>query len=164
MSCKGWDLIARRSPSPSRQLSGGQQNRLLLAKLLLSAPDVLLLDEPSNHLDIEGTTWLEEFLVNSRQSVILVSHDRYFLDRVTDHTFELFRGTIDAYRGNFSAYRRQKAERLELQRRTYENQQTEIAQAGRFCAPPSPRSKTRSGRRSSQEAGTNRTCAAASRN
>ncbi len=104
----GFDASTFRQPL--EQLSGGQQNRLLLAKLLLSAPDVLLLDEPSNHLDIEGTQWLEEFLVQSRQTLILVSHDRYFLDRVTDQTFELFRGTVDVYRGNFSAYRRQKSD------------------------------------------------------
>jgi ATP-binding cassette subfamily F protein 3 len=117
---------------PVEQLSGGQQNRLMLAKLLLSAPDVLLLDEPSNHLDIDGTTWLEEFLINSPQAVLVVSHDRYFLDRVTDHTLELFHGTVDTYRGNYSAYCRQKAERLEVQRRTYENQQAEIAKLEDF--------------------------------
>ncbi len=126
----GFDSLSYRQPV--RQLSGGQQNRLLLAKLLLSAPSVLILDEPSNHLDIEGTTWLEEFLVNSRQTLILVSHDRYFLDRVTDVTFELFHGTVDTYRGNYSAYRKQQAERVELQRRTYENQQAEIAKLEDF--------------------------------
>ena len=86
---------------PVVQLSGGQQNRLMLAKLLLSAPDVMLLDEPSNHLDIDATTWLEEYLVTSRQTLIVVSHDRYFLDRVTDRTLELFNGTVVGYRGNF---------------------------------------------------------------
>jgi ATP-binding cassette subfamily F protein 3 len=117
---------------PVEQLSGGQRNRLLLAQLLLAAPDVLLLDEPSNHLDIEGTTWLEDYLIGSSQAVLVVSHDRYFLDRVTDYTLELFHGTVDLYRGNYSAYRRQKAERLEVQRRTYENQQAEIAKLQDF--------------------------------
>ncbi len=117
---------------PVEQLSGGQQNRLLLAKLLLAEPDLLLLDEPSNHLDIEATEWLEEFLIASRQALIVVSHDRYFLDRVTNRTWELFHGTIDAYVGNFSAYWRQKAERLEVQRRTWERQQEEIAKLEDF--------------------------------
>jgi ATP-binding cassette, subfamily F, member 3 len=114
------------------QLSGGQQNRLLLAKLLLAEPDVMLLDEPSNHLDIEATEWLEEFLRNTDQAMIIVSHDRYFLDQVTSRTLELFDGTVESYNGNFSAYWRQKAARLEVQRRTYEKQQEEIAKAEEF--------------------------------
>lgn len=117
---------------PVEQLSGGQQNRLLLAKLLLEEPDLMLLDEPSNHLDIEATEWLESFLVESQQALLIVSHDRYFLDKVTDRTLELFRGTIDSYAGNFSAYRRQKEERLEVQRRTYQRQQEEIAKLEDF--------------------------------
>jgi ATP-binding cassette subfamily F protein 3 len=123
------------SPSfrqPVSQLSGGQQNRLLLARLLLEQPDVLLLDEPSNHLDLEATQWLEDFLMASQQTLILVSHDRYFLDRVTTRTLELFRGTVDSYSGNYSAYQRQKAERLEVQRRTYQRQQEEIAKMEDF--------------------------------
>lgn len=114
------------------QLSGGQQNRLLLAKLLLAEPDLLLLDEPSNHLDIEATEWLESYLIESNQALILVSHDRYFLDKVTDRTLELFRGTVDSYTGNYTAYQRQKAERLEVQRRTFDKQQTEIAKLEDF--------------------------------
>ncbi len=117
---------------PVAQLSGGQQNRLLLAKLLLAAPDLMLLDEPSNHLDIDATEWLEDFLRQSSQALLLVSHDRYFLDRVTTRTLELFHGTIDSYSGNYSAYIRQKQERLEVQRRTYEKQQTEIAKMQDF--------------------------------
>jgi ATP-binding cassette subfamily F protein 3 len=113
-------------------LSGGQQNRLMLAKLLLSAPEIMLLDEPSNHLDIEATAWLEDYLVASQQTLIVVSHDRFFLDKVTNRTLELFRGTVVSYRGNFTAYWRQKAERLELERRTYENQQAEIARLKDF--------------------------------
>ncbi|MGE3780899.1 MAG: ABC-F family ATP-binding cassette domain-containing protein, partial [Pirellulaceae bacterium] len=111
---------------PVEQLSGGQQNRLLLAKLLLAEPDLMLMDEPSNHLDIDATEWLEEFLAASRCAVLVVSHDRYLLDKVTHRTLELFRGTVDSYVGNFSAYVRQKAERLEVQRRTYEKQRAEI--------------------------------------
>jgi len=114
------------------QLSGGQQNRLLLAKLLLAEPDLLLLDEPSNHLDIDATEWLEGYLIESNQALILVSHDRYFLDKVADRTLELFGGTVDSYAGNYTAYQRQKAERLEVQQRTFDKQQTEIAKMEDF--------------------------------
>jgi ATP-binding cassette subfamily F protein 3 len=117
---------------PVEELSGGQQNRLLLARLLLSEPDVMLLDEPSNHLDIEATAWLEDFLLENSQAMIIVSHDRYFLDRVATRTLELVHGTIDSYPGNFSAYWRQKAERLEVQRRTFEKQRDEIAKTEDF--------------------------------
>lgn len=117
---------------PVTLLSGGQQNRLMLAKLLLQDADVLLLDEPSNHLDLEATQWLEDYLVATRQTLIVVSHDRYFLDKVTTRTLELVQGTIDSYSGNFTAYLRQKAERLEVQRRTYDRQQAEIAKMEDF--------------------------------
>ncbi len=112
---------------PLETLSGGQINRLMLAKLLLARPDIMLLDEPSNHLDIGATEWLENFLAESEQAMIVVSHDRYFLDRVTNRTLELFHATVEMYPGNFSAYWRQKAERLEVQRRTYDRQQEDIA-------------------------------------
>ncbi len=113
-------------------LSGGEQNRLMLAKLLLAEPDLMLLDEPSNHLDLAATAWLEDFLAASSAAMVLVSHDRFFLDRVANRTLELFRGTVESYPGNFSAYRRQKAERLLVQKRTFEKQQTEIAKAEEF--------------------------------
>ena len=119
-------------PQPVESLSGGEQNRLMLAKLLLADPDLMLLDEPSNHLDIEATEWLETFLTSSRAAMLLVSHDRYFLDKVTTHTVELFRGTVDSYVGNFAAYWQQKAERLLVQKRTYEKQREEIAKAEDF--------------------------------
>ena len=117
---------------PIETLSGGQHNRLLLARLLLSEPDLMLLDEPSNHLDIEATQWLERFLADSPQAMIIVSHDRYFLDKVTNRTVELFHGTVDCYTGNFSAYWQQKAQRLEVQARTYERQQELIAKTEDF--------------------------------
>ncbi len=119
-------------PQRIGSLSGGQQNRLLLAKLLLEAPDIMLLDEPSNHLDIEATEWLENYLVESNQTLMIVSHDRYLLDRVATRTLELLRGELESFPGNYSAYRRQKAERLEVQRRTYEKQQIEIAKMEDF--------------------------------
>ena len=117
---------------PVELLSGGQQNRLLLAKLLLAGADLMLLDEPSNHLDIEATEWLENFLSESRQAMLIVSHDRYFLDKVTNRTLELFDGTVDSYPGNFSAYWRQKEERLEVAARTYDKQQEFIAKTEDF--------------------------------
>ena len=117
---------------PVESLSGGEQNRLMLAKLLLAEPNVMLLDEPSNHLDIEATEWLESFLAESAAAMLLVSHDRYFLDRVTNRTLELFQGTVDSYTGNFSAYWQQKAERLLVQQRTFEKQQIEIEKAKDF--------------------------------
>jgi ATP-binding cassette, subfamily F, member 3 len=117
---------------PVASLSGGEQNRLMLAKLLLAEPNVMILDEPSNHLDVESTEWLEQFLLESSAAMIVVSHDRYFLDRVTNRTLELFDGTVDSYAGNFSAYWRQKAERLLVERRTYEKQQTEIEKTKDF--------------------------------
>lgn len=117
---------------PVESLSGGEQNRLMLAKLLLAEPNLMLLDEPSNHLDIEATEWLEDFLVESSAAMIVVSHDRYFLDRVTNRTLELFQGTVESYTGNFTAYWQQKAERLLVQQRTYEKQQIEVAKAKEF--------------------------------
>lgn len=117
---------------PVERLSGGEQNRLMLAKLLLAEPNAMLLDEPSNHLDIDATQWLEEFLAESAAAMVLVSHDRYFLDRVTNRTLELFQGTVDSYTGNFSAYWTQKADRLLVAQRTYEKQQIEIEKAKEF--------------------------------
>ena len=119
---------------PLETLSGGQQNRLLLAKLLLAEPDLMLLDEPSNHLDIDATEWLENFLLETNQSVLVVSHDRYFLDRVTNRTLELFQGTVESYPGNFTQYKRIKAERVELQRNAYVRQQEEIVKLEEYIA------------------------------
>ena len=117
---------------PVASLSGGEQNRLMLAKLLLAEPNVMILDEPSNHLDIETTEWLESFLLESSAAMILVSHDRYFLDRVTNRTLELFHGTVDSYAGNFSTYCRQKEQRLLVERRAYEKQRIEIEKTEDF--------------------------------
>jgi ATP-binding cassette, subfamily F, member 3 len=117
---------------PARQLSGGQQNRLMLACLLLKQPDLMILDEPNNHLDIESTEWLEEVLKEWSGAFLLVSHDRFFLDQVANSVVELVDGQLDRFRGNYSAYVSQKAERLEVQRRTYERQQEEIAKLEEF--------------------------------
>lgn len=110
----------------ARQLSGGQQNRLMLACLLLKQPDFMILDEPNNHLDIESTEWLESTLADWPGAFLLVSHDRFFLDRTATSVLELVDGKLDRFKGNYSAYVRQKAERLEVQRRTYEKNKEEI--------------------------------------
>ena len=102
-----------------RTFSGGQQRRLLLAKLLLSAPDVMLLDEPSNHLDIATTRWLEDYLTRQPQGMIVVSHDRYLLDKVTTRTFELHNKRVTAYPGNFQQYVRLRDEKFDRQMKEY---------------------------------------------
>jgi ATP-binding cassette subfamily F protein 3 len=107
--------------------SGGQQSRLMLAKLLLAAPDVMLLDEPSNHLDIGATRWLEDYLARQSEAMLIVSHDRYFLDRVVNKVFELHGGRITSYPGNYQAYWRLRQERYQQQLRTWEAQQEYIA-------------------------------------
>ena len=114
------------------QLSGGQKNRLALAKLLLAEPDLMILDEPSNHLDVDATQWLEKFLAASTATILLVSHDRFLIDQVSHKTIELHQGTIEIYKGNYSAYMRQKDERNAVLRRTYEKQQDEITRLEEF--------------------------------
>ncbi|MBR3219195.1 MAG: ATP-binding cassette domain-containing protein, partial [Thermoguttaceae bacterium] len=117
---------------PASSFSGGELNRLGLAKLLLAEPEIMLLDEPSNHLDLAATEWLEQFLAASSAAVVLVSHDRYFLDRVTNRTLELYFGTVDEYPGNFSKYTTLKDERLLVQTRTYERYVEEVEKAKDF--------------------------------
>jgi ATP-binding cassette subfamily F protein 3 len=112
---------------PVEIFSGGQQSRLMLAKLLLSSPDVMLLDEPSNHLDIEATRWLEEYLAQQPEAMLIVSHDRYFLDRVVTKVFEMSGGGITSYPGNFKQYWRLRQERYEQQIKAWEAQQEYIA-------------------------------------
>ncbi len=106
--------------------SGGEQTRLALAKLLLTRPDLLILDEPTNHLDIAATEWLEGFLREYAGAVLLVSHDRYFLDAVVDTIGELENGRLTVYKGNYSHFRRQKEERLLRQQALYDQQQAQI--------------------------------------
>lgn len=112
---------------PVLSFSGGQQSRILLAKLLLAGPDVLLLDEPSNHLDVQTTEWLENWLVEQHQAMIIVSHDRTFLNRVATHIWEMDGQRLHCYRGNYDAYVRQRDERRAVQQRTWEAQQEYIA-------------------------------------
>lgn len=117
---------------PLVTFSGGQQNRAILARLLLAAPDVMLLDEPTNHLDIAATEWLENYLAQSQQAMIVVSHDRYFLDKVTNRILELYAGRIADYPGNFSDYWKLKDERNKVLEKTFEKQQEFIARTEDF--------------------------------
>ncbi len=102
--------------------SGGQQRRVLLAQMLLSAPDIMLLDEPSNHLDIDTTRWLEDYLARQPQGMLIVSHDRYFLEKVTNKTFELHNKRITSYPGGYKQYVRLRDERFERQLKEWESQ------------------------------------------
>ncbi len=112
---------------PTSEFSGGWRMRIELAKILLQKPDVLLLDEPTNHLDIESIQWLEQFLVQSARAVVLVSHDRAFINNVTNRTLEISCGRVIDYRVKYDEYVTLRAERREQQLRAYENQQKEIA-------------------------------------
>ena len=117
---------------PMSSFSNGWQMRVCLAKILLQKPEIILLDEPTNHLDIESIQWLEDYLANYDGCVILVSHDRAFLDRVTNRTIEITLGNIQDYKCSYSQYVEQRLERIESQQSAYENQQQQIAQIERF--------------------------------
>jgi ATP-binding cassette subfamily F protein 3 len=111
---------------PISQLSGGQRTRAVLAHLLLSDPDLLILDEPTNHLDISAVEWLEGYLSQWSGATLIVSHDRYFLDKVVDHIWEMNRSGVEVYRGNYSAYVQQRQERWELRRQLFESEQERL--------------------------------------
>jgi ATP-binding cassette, subfamily F, member 3 len=118
--------------SPVETLSGGQKNRLGMARLLLSNADVMLLDEPTNHLDVDAVEWLEEFLQDYDKTYVVISHDRYFLDRTTNRVIELDRGVAVTYKGNYSQYLTERELRREQQQREYENQQALINKTQEF--------------------------------
>ena len=109
------------------ELSGGQNTRLALAKMLLEKPNLLVLDEPTNHLDIETISWLENYLVNYSGALLIVSHDRYFLDKVATITLDLTKHSLDRYVGNYSSFVEQKEQKLATEAKNYEKQQKEIA-------------------------------------
>jgi ATP-binding cassette subfamily F protein 3 len=111
---------------PLPQLSGGQRTRAVLARLLLSNPDLLILDEPTNHLDVNAVEWLEGYLSQWPGATLIVSHDRYFLDRVVDHIWEMNGGGFETYRGNYSAYVQQRQERWELRQQLYESEKERL--------------------------------------
>ena len=134
---------------PMGHLSGGQKTRALLAQLLLEEPDLLLLDEPTNHLDLAGVEWLEGYLDSWKGSIIVVAHDRAFLDATVDRVWELAWGRLEQYRGNYSDYVEEKAERLARQRSLYEQQQEVIAETEEYIRRniAGQRSKQAKGRR-----------------
>jgi ATP-binding cassette subfamily F protein 3 len=117
---------------PYNEFSGGWRMRVLLAKMMLQAPDILLLDEPTNHLDLPSIEWLERYLISYPGSVVIVSHDRYFLDRMVTKIVEVFQRDLVQYSGNYTFYQEEKAERMEVQQRAFENQQDYIRQQERF--------------------------------
>ncbi|NLF02648.1 MAG: ABC-F family ATP-binding cassette domain-containing protein [Anaerolineales bacterium] len=117
---------------PLAQLSGGQKTRALLARLLLEEPDLLLMDEPTNHLDLAGIEWLESYLRTWKGAVLVVAHDRAFLDAVVEEVWDLAWGKLEGYRGNYSAYALQRAERTARQQAEYERQQQTISQTEDF--------------------------------
>lgn len=117
---------------PINELSGGQKTQLALAKLLLEKPDLLILDEPTNHLDVETITWLEGYIQNYRGALLIISHDRYFLDRIVNEIYELANGTLQHFNGNYSDYTKKKATQLSQQWKEYEKQQTQIEKLQTF--------------------------------
>lgn len=119
-------------PRQTSEFSGGWRMRIELAKLLLKKPDVLLLDEPTNHLDIESIQWLEDFLIDNGQAVVVISHDRAFVDHITTRTLEVTMGRIYDYKVNYSSYLQLRKERREQQQRAFDGQQKMIAETTEF--------------------------------
>jgi ATP-binding cassette subfamily F protein 3 len=117
---------------PYKQFSGGWRMRVLLAKMILQAPDVLLLDEPTNHLDLPSIEWLEKYLIGYKGSVVIVSHDKYFLNRMVNKIVEIYQRQLNIYTGNYDYYEREKSIRVEMQQKAFENQQDFIRQQERF--------------------------------
>jgi ATP-binding cassette subfamily F protein 3 len=118
--------------APVISFSGGWVMRLMLAKMLLVSPSLLLLDEPTNHLDLESLTWVEEFFRSCQGAMVIISHDRTFLDKITKTTWELSLGKLSVYKGNYSYYVQEKAERRIIEKGAYDNQQAKIKQTMRF--------------------------------
>lgn len=117
---------------PYKKFSGGWRMRVLLAKMILMHPDVLLLDEPTNHLDLPSIEWLEKYLQHYQGAVVIVSHDRYFLDRMVTKVVELYQQQLHFYTGNYSYYETEKAQRIDIQKKAFENQQDYIRQQEKF--------------------------------
>lgn len=117
---------------PYKNFSGGWRMRVLLAKMILQSPDVLLLDEPTNHLDLPSIEWLEKYLQHYQGAVVIVSHDRFFLDRMVTKIVELYQQELHFYTGNYSYYEQEKALRVDMQKKAFENQQDYIRQQERF--------------------------------
>jgi len=117
---------------PFREFSGGWRMRVLLAKMILQQPDLLLLDEPTNHLDLPSIEWLEKYLLHYKGAVVIVSHDKFFLNRMVTKIIELYQQELHVYNGNFDYFLQEKEQRMEIQQRAFENQQEFIRQQERF--------------------------------
>ncbi|MBV9614188.1 MAG: ABC-F family ATP-binding cassette domain-containing protein [Ktedonobacteraceae bacterium] len=128
----GLSFTREQQASPVMQLSGGQQTRAALGKLLLQEPDLLLMDEPTNHLDLASLEWLETYLSSWKGAMVIVAHDRYFLDKVVSRTIEMAFGRIEEYPGNYTKYLQLREERMERRMREYEAQQAHIAHTEEF--------------------------------
>ena len=127
MVLNGMGFADKQLDTPINILSGGEKTRLAIARLLLEAPELLVLDEPTNHLDFKTLNWLEDYLTNYKGAIFVISHDRYFLDKIVDNIFEIQAGKLYTYKGNYSAYLVQKEERYERSLKEYEAQQEEIS-------------------------------------
>ncbi|RIW29389.1 ABC transporter ATP-binding protein [Bacillus salacetis] len=128
--------------TPISTLSGGQKTRLALGKLLLTKPDILILDEPTNHLDIDTLSWLEQYLQGYEGAILIVSHDRYFLDKVVNQVYEVSRSNSKKYHGNYSQFLEMKAEMFEREMKQYERQQEEVAKLQDFIQKNIARAST----------------------
>ncbi|MFN5987278.1 MAG: ATP-binding cassette domain-containing protein, partial [Chitinophagaceae bacterium] len=117
---------------PYKEFSGGWRMRVLLAKMILQAPDVLLLDEPTNHLDLPSIEWLEKYLLHYKGSVVIVSHDKFFLNKMVNKIVEVYQQQLNFYTGDYEYYEVEKVQRIEIQQRAFENQQDYIRQQERF--------------------------------
>ena len=138
----GFQFYPEDYDKPIQQLSGGQRTRLALAKILLEKHDILILDEPTNHLDIETLTWLEDYLKSSPISLLIVSHDQYFLDKVCQEVYEIHHHTCEYYKGNYSYYVNERENRFLLQQKAYEKQQEKIQKLEEFVAKNIVRAST----------------------
>ena len=146
----GMGFLGRDLSTIVDRLSGGEKTRLALAKLLLSEPDLLILDEPTNHLDFKTLGWLEEYLTAYRGAIILVSHDRYFLDRCVTDICEIYKGKLKRYKGNYSKFVVQKAQEMEYLQKEYDKQQEEIASLKDYVARNQVRASTAKSAKSRQ--------------
>ncbi|MFP4355666.1 MAG: ABC-F family ATP-binding cassette domain-containing protein [Phycisphaerae bacterium] len=153
MVLEGLGFTRAQYDQPLKQFSGGQRSRAMLAGILANSPDVLLLDEPTNHLDIDSVEWLEGFLARQEGAMVIVSHDRWFLDRVTETTWEVAEGRVSTFKGGYSAYVKQREHRYQEQMRTWQAQQEYIEKTEEFIRRnlAGQRTKEAQGRRSRLE-------------